>query len=153
MNYAILSVVFTGITALGGLAGFAALRRVRAQNLVDHAQAELTETQVDKLQEELRLSVLESVQVDMARQREETARAQAAEKEALAELAILIAKHERDRADWRHLKHDYEETIRAQSNEIEILRREIEVLREEVRSLRIDRGFEPGRREDDPPST
>lgn len=120
-----------------------------AQAGTEIATAVLTEQQAEQIQEELRLSVLESVRTDMSRQREETARAQASEKEAIAEVAILIAQHARDRAEWRDAKHQYEGTIREQANQITLLRSEVEGLREEVQTLRVALGIQQGRRIDD----
>lgn len=124
-------------------------RLLAAQARTEEATTSLTEAKTDEIKEQLRLSVLESVRDDMARQREETARALAAEKEAIAEVALLIAQHARDRSEWKDAKHSYENTILAQSGEITLLRGEVESLREEVHTLRVALGVEQGRRHDD----
>lgn len=114
----------------------------------ENATAALTEQQIDQVQEGLRLSVLESVRDDMARQREETARAQASEKEAIAEVALLIAQHARDRSEWKNERHDFINQLRARDTEILVLRREIHDLRDEVHTLRVALGVEQERRVD-----
>lgn len=143
LNFGVLGAVGGGIVAIFG--AYAAMRKLGPQRKLMDAQA-------DEIEGRIRQSMLKELQG----QREEVARAQAAEAEAIAEIAQLVAAHSRDRAEWKDERHDFINTLAAREKEVSILRqdldeanRKITALEEEVHTLRIAAEMEVGRRAED----
>lgn len=129
---------------------------VRTEKRLSEAGATKTEAEAQEIEDRVRRALSEEMESSLRRQREETVRAQAGEKEAIAEVAKLVAHHARDRAEWKVERHDFINQVQARDNQIAMLRientemrGEIKELRTEVQTLRVALGVEQGRRIDD----
>lgn len=132
---------------------------VRSEKRLGNAKANLSETETKQLEDNIRRALATEVEESLQRSRREIQEARADEAEAIAEVAKLVAAHERDRSHWQDERHrfineakDRDLKISNLTLELSKARGEIDQLRDEVRSLRIDRGLEDGRRAEDPPA-
>lgn len=124
-------------------------RKIEPERLKLRAEADKLKNEATSIEDRIRMSLLEDMETDRQRQREGAAIAQAGQAKAEARLAVALAEHADELAQWRTERHQLLNDLRAARLEVETLKRKIDLLEAEVRELRIQARIQEGRRADD----